>query len=97
MKPTIMTTTKTLLVPDIGDFKNVPVIEILVRPGDAIRIEDALLTLESDKATIDVPSAASGIVGQIRAKARHTVLAGTAKLVKRDDRKAGNYQYFRYS
>ncbi len=76
-----MTTTKTLLVPDIGDFKNVPVIEILVRPGDAISIEDALLTLESDKATIDVPSAAAGIVRQIMVKPGDTVSAGTPMMV----------------
>lgn len=53
--------TTTLLVPDIGDFKNVPVIEILVEPGDAIQPDDALLTLESDKATIDVPASAGGM------------------------------------
>jgi pyruvate/2-oxoglutarate dehydrogenase complex dihydrolipoamide acyltransferase (E2) component len=43
-------------VPDIGDFKDVPVIEILVQPGDHVEKEDSLVTLESDKATMDVPS-----------------------------------------
>ena len=45
-------------VPDIGDFKDVPVIEIHVKPGDAIKADDPLVTLESDKATMDVPAAA---------------------------------------
>ena len=44
-------------VPDIGDFKDVPVIEVLVKPGDAVKAEDSLVTLESDKATMDVPVA----------------------------------------
>ena len=43
-------------VPDIGDFKDVPVIEVLVKPGDTVKAEDALVTLESDKATMDVPA-----------------------------------------
>ncbi|WP_225721645.1 dihydrolipoyllysine-residue acetyltransferase [Candidatus Vallotiella sp. (ex Adelges kitamiensis)] len=49
-------------VPDIGDYKNVPVIEVLVKPGDIVELEQSLITLESDKATIDVPSPATGIV-----------------------------------
>ncbi len=47
-------------VPDIGDFKDVPVIEVFVKPGDAVAAEDSLVTLESDKATMDVPSPAAG-------------------------------------
>ena len=43
-------------VPDIGDFKDVPVIEVLVKPGDSIKQEDSLVTLESDKATMEVPA-----------------------------------------
>ena len=43
-------------VPDIGDFKDVPVIEVLVKPGDTVKAEDPLVTLESDKATMDVPA-----------------------------------------
>ena len=46
---------KEIRVPDIGDFKNVPVIEIHVKPGDTIKAEDPLVTLESDKATMEVP------------------------------------------
>ena len=47
-------------VPDIGDFKDVPVIEVFVKPGDSIKLEDALISLESDKATMDVPSPVDG-------------------------------------
>jgi pyruvate dehydrogenase E2 component (dihydrolipoamide acetyltransferase) len=53
-------------VPDIGDFKDVPVIEIHVKPGDTVKAEDSLLTLESDKATMDVPSPAAGIVKEVK-------------------------------
>src|SRR6266508_564750 len=55
-------------VPDIGDFKDVPVIEIMVKPGDAVKADDALVTLESDKATMDVPAPLSGKVQEIRIK-----------------------------
>ena len=49
-------------VPDVGDFKNIPVIEVLVKPGDHVQEEDSLITLETDKATMDVPSPMSGTV-----------------------------------
>jgi pyruvate dehydrogenase E2 component (dihydrolipoamide acetyltransferase) len=52
-------------VPDIGDFDDVPVIEILVSVGDEVAVEDPLVTLESDKATMDVPSPAAGVVKAI--------------------------------
>ena len=52
-------------VPDIGDYTDVPVIEILVSPGDTVAPEDALLTLESDKATMEVEAVDEGVVGQI--------------------------------
>ena len=55
-------------VPDIGEFKNIPVIEVLVKPGDTVNAEDPLVTLESDKATMDVPSPAAGVVREIRLK-----------------------------
>ena len=48
-------------VPDIGDFKDVPVIEVSVKVGDTVKIDDPLLTLESDKATMEVPSSAAGV------------------------------------
>ena len=64
-------------VPDIGDFKDVPVIDVLVKPGDAVKAEDPLVTLESDKATMDVPSPAEGIVGTISVKVGDRVGEGT--------------------
>ncbi len=63
-------------VPDIGDFKDVPVIEVLVKPGDTVKAEDALVTLESDKATMDVPAPLSGKVGDIRVKVGDKVSEG---------------------
>ncbi|MGZ5084099.1 MAG: dihydrolipoyl dehydrogenase [Usitatibacter sp.] len=64
-------------VPDIGDFKDVPVIEILVKPGDAVRKEDSLVTLESDKATMDVPSTHAGTVKEVKVKVGDKVAQGT--------------------
>ena len=55
-------------VPDVGDFKNIPVIEVLVKAGDNINKEDALITLESDKATMEVPSPQAGVVRDIKVK-----------------------------
>lgn len=63
-------------VPDIGDYNDVPVIEVHVRAGDAVEPEQSLITLESDKATIDVPSPAAGVVKEIRVKAGDTVSEG---------------------
>jgi pyruvate/2-oxoglutarate dehydrogenase complex dihydrolipoamide acyltransferase (E2) component len=55
-------------VPDIGDYTDVPVIDICVKPGDLVKVDDALVTLESDKATMDVPSSAAGVVKEVRVK-----------------------------
>ena len=68
-------------VPDIGDFKDVPVIEVLVKPGDTVKPEDALVTLESDKATMDVPSPAAGTVKSIAVKVGDKVSEGAVVLV----------------
>jgi len=68
-------------VPDIGDFKNIPVIEILVKPGDTVRAEDPLVTLESDKATMEVPSPAAGTVKEIRIKVGDKVSEGALVLM----------------
>jgi pyruvate dehydrogenase E2 component (dihydrolipoamide acetyltransferase) len=68
-------------VPDIGDFKNIPVIEVFVKPGDAVKAEDSLMTLESDKATMDVPSPAAGVVKQVIIKVGDRVSMGTPVLV----------------
>jgi len=63
-------------VPDIGDFTDIPVIEILVSPGDQVAPEDALVTLESDKATMDVPSPAAGTIESIEVSVGDTVSEG---------------------
>ena len=52
-------------VPDIGDFDAVPIIELFVKVGDTIAVDDAICTLESDKATMDVPSSAAGVVKEV--------------------------------
>lgn len=66
-RPNEMTLTQ-IKVPDIGDFKDVPIIEIMVKPGDKISPEDPLVTLESDKATMDVPAPLGGVVKESRSK-----------------------------
>jgi len=53
-------------IPDIGDFADVPVIEVHVSPGSVVAAEDPLVTLESDKATMDVPSPVAGTIGEVR-------------------------------
>ena len=63
-------------VPDIGDFKDVPVIEVLVKVGDTVKAEDALITLESDKATMDVPSPLAGVIREIKVKVGDKVAEG---------------------
>ena len=68
-------------VPDIGDFKDVPVIEVFVRPGDAVKPEDALVTLESDKATMDVPAPFAGVVKELKVKVGDKVSEGSVILL----------------
>ncbi len=67
-------------VPDIGDFSDVPVIEVLVSPGDTVAPEDPLITLESDKATMDVPAPVAGTVKQLRVKVGDRVAQGSVIL-----------------
>jgi pyruvate dehydrogenase E2 component (dihydrolipoamide acetyltransferase) len=67
-------------VPDIGDFKDVPVIEVLVKPGDAVKKDDSLVTLESDKATMEVPAPSAGTVKEVRVKVGDKVSEGVAIL-----------------
>jgi pyruvate dehydrogenase E2 component (dihydrolipoamide acetyltransferase) len=74
-------TATEVTVPDIGDFDDVPVIEVHVKPGDAINADDPLITLESDKATMDVPSPAAGAVADVLVKVGDTVSEGTPILV----------------
>src|SRR3954463_1898319 len=71
------TGTTQVTVPDIGDFKNVPIIEIHVKEGDAVNAEDPLLTLESDKATMDVPAPDGGTVETLLIKVGDKVSEGT--------------------
>ena len=68
-------------VPDIGDFKNIPVIEVLVKPGDSVNKEAPLVTLESDKATMEVPAPAAGIVKEIKVKLGDKVSEGSLVLM----------------
>jgi pyruvate dehydrogenase E2 component (dihydrolipoamide acetyltransferase) len=80
-----MTDAVEVLVPDIGDFTDVPVIEVLVAPGDTVAEEDPLVTLESDKATMDVPAPAAGVVVELRVKVGDTVSEGTPLLTLSPD------------
>jgi dihydrolipoamide dehydrogenase len=68
-------------VPAIGDFKNIPVIEVLVKLGDTVKAEESLVTLESDKATLDVPAPVSGVVKELKAKVGDKVSQGTLILM----------------
>lgn len=67
-------------VPDIGDFKDVDIIEVLVEPGSVIAVEDALITLESDKATIEIPSPSAGTVKDVLVKVNEKVSQGSVIL-----------------
>jgi len=71
---------RDVLVPDIGDFKNIPVIEVLVKPGDTVKAEDSLITLESDKATMEVPAPFAGVVKELKLKPGDKVSEGAAIL-----------------
>jgi pyruvate dehydrogenase E2 component (dihydrolipoamide acetyltransferase) len=70
-----------VVVPDIGDFKDVEVIEVLVKPGDAVAKEQSLITLESDKATMEIPSPEAGVVKELKVKMGDKVSKGTPILV----------------
>src|SRR5437660_3340555 len=67
-------------VPDIGDFKDVPVIEVFVKAGDTVKAEDPLVTLESDKATMDVPSPSAGTVKELKVKLGDKISEGSVIL-----------------
>jgi pyruvate dehydrogenase E2 component (dihydrolipoamide acetyltransferase) len=66
-----------VVVPDIGDFKDVEVIEVLVKPGDAVAKEQSLITLESDKATMEIPSPSAGVVKELKIKMGDKVSKGS--------------------
>src|SRR5207245_5845787 len=76
-----MGTHREVFVPDIGDFKNVDVIEVLVKRGDAVQPEQSLITVESDKATMEIPSPAAGVVKEMRVKTGDKVSQGSPILV----------------
>ena len=71
---------KEVLVPDIGDFSDIPVIEVMVKPGDRVQPEDSLIVLESDKATLDVPAPFGGAVRKLKVRVGDRVSEGTAIL-----------------
>jgi len=68
---------KEVVVPDIGDFKDVPVIEVLVKPGDRVKAEQSLITLESDKATMEVPAPFAGVVKEMKVRLGDKIAQGT--------------------
>ena len=76
-----MSNTIEVKVPDIGDFKDIPVIEIMVKPGDHVSAEDPLLSLESDKATLEVPAPSAGTVKELRIKVGDKASKGTLILM----------------
>ena len=76
-----MANTIEVKVPDIGDFDGVPVIEILVKPGDRVDRDQGLVTLESDKATMEVPASVAGVVREVRVKLNDQVAEGTVVAV----------------
>src|SRR5215471_1136190 len=73
-----------VVVPDIGDFKEVEVIEVLVKPGDAVSKEQSLITLESDKATMEIPSPSDGVVTELKLKIGDKVSKGSPILLLDD-------------
>jgi len=84
--------TDTIKVPDIGDFKDVRVIEVYVKPGQTITAEETLVTLESDKAAMDVPAPSAGVIGEVMIKVGDRVSAGSviATFVSADSTKAAS-------
>ncbi len=70
-----------VLVPDIGDFDEVAVIEVLVKPGDTVAVEQSLITVESDKASMEIPSSHAGVVREVKVKLGDKVAKGSAVLV----------------
>jgi pyruvate dehydrogenase E2 component (dihydrolipoamide acetyltransferase) len=68
-------------VPDIGDFKEVEVIEVMVKPGDTIKVDQSLVTVESDKASMEIPSSHSGVVKELKVKLGDKVAEGSVLLL----------------
>ena len=76
-----MAQTVEVKVPDIGDFKDVEIIEVLVKPGDTVALEQSLVTVESDKASMEIPSSAAGVVREMRVKLGDKISEGAVLLV----------------
>ena len=72
---------REIQVPDLGSFKDVTIIDVLVKPGDHVDVDTPLLTLETEKATMDVPASAAGIVERLLVQKGGTVSTGTAVVV----------------
>ncbi|WP_460826106.1 biotin/lipoyl-containing protein, partial [Massilia terrae] len=68
-------------VPDIGDFKDVEVIELMVKPGDTIKVDQSLVTVESDKASMEIPSSHAGVVKEMKVKVGDKINQGDIVLV----------------
>jgi len=68
-------------VPDIGDFKEVEVIELLVKVGDTVKVDQSLITVESDKASMEIPSSSAGVVKELKVKVGDKVAEGSLLLV----------------
>jgi pyruvate/2-oxoglutarate dehydrogenase complex dihydrolipoamide acyltransferase (E2) component len=64
-------------VPDIGDYHDVPVIDVCVKAGDTVKVDDPLVTLESDKATMDIPSSVAGVVKEVKVSLGDKVSEGS--------------------
>ncbi|HWH75526.1 MAG TPA: biotin/lipoyl-containing protein, partial [Methylibium sp.] len=73
-------TTIDIKVPDIGDFKDVAIIELLVNPGDTVKAEQSLITVESDKASMEIPSSHAGVVKELKVKLGDKISEGTVIL-----------------
>ena len=71
----------TVVVPDIGDFKDVAVIEVFVKPGDTVKVEQSLITVESDKASMEIPSSHAGVVKELKVQVGDKVSQGSPVLV----------------
>ena len=83
-KTSIMTT--KIIVPDIGDFENVEIIEILTKPGDIIKKNDPVVTLESDKSSVEVPSPFTGRISSLEVKIGDKVSKGSVLAVIEDEK-----------
>jgi len=80
-----MSSFKEIRVPNIGDFKDIPIMELRVRPGDTVAVDDTLMVLESEKATLDVPSPTAGRVREIKLAVGALVSEGTVILTMETD------------